>query len=519
MTRTFPLRCSRQNARCLVGWAALYTLLACTSGSRPERLSSPQPSPLSGEALAAIHCSGCHLFPAPDLLDQATWRNGVLPEMAYHLGMRPLTEKMGDMDVDELRATLQSGAYPDAPLLTAADWQKIVDYYLTNAPLKPLPQAPKSAVRVGLPGFALRSLASVGASPMVSMVKIDTANGRLLVARRDNQQLEIYDPTLRKRDSLPLESPLSDLVWLDKQHYLSLEMGIMDPNDSRKGKLKRVDDQKQTTLLLDSLRRPVQLTLQDLNQDGVPDYLLCNYGHELGLLAWYDGKTGRENTLAAVPGARMTRIWDANNDGLPDILALLCQARERISVFYNRGNGHFEEQVLLEFPPVYGSSSLELADMNGDGYPDILYTNGDNADYSYSQKRYHGLRIFLNDGQGHFSERYFYPIHGAGQVRAADFDGDGDLDLAVTAFFTDPQQHPNEGFLFFENRGHLQFEVATFAGAERGKWLVMDVGDLDRDGRPDIVLGSFMKAGLGQSSSASGPPFSLVWLRNIRPRK
>ncbi len=497
----------------------LTGVLACTSGNRPERLVPPKPSTLSGQELAAIHCSSCHLFPAPDLLDKASWKNGVLPEMAYHLGIRPLTEKMGELDMDELRAVLQSGAYPDGPVLVGADWQKIVDYYLQQAPDKPLPQPSKAAIHLGLPFFEVRTLPATTTAPMISLVKIDAVNGRLLVGSCEKQQLEIYDQQLRKIDSLPLESPLSDLIWTDGNHYLSLEMGIIDPNDSRKGKLKRVDREKQSTLLLDSLRRPVQLTVQDLNQDNVPDYLICNYGHVSGLLAWYDGKTGRENVLVNLPGARLTRIADFNSDGRPDILALMAQARERISIFYNLGNGRFEESVMQEFPPVYGSSCLELADVNGDGHADIIYVNGDNADYSYSRKRYHGLRIFTNDGQNHFSEQYFYPIHGAGQVRAADFDADGDLDLAVTAFFTDPQQLPNEGFLFFENRGQLQFEVSTFAHAERGKWLVMDVGDLDRDGFPDIVLGSFMKSGLGQQTASAGQkPLSGVWLHNTGRR-
>ncbi len=499
----------------------LSSILACTSGNRSAPASPPKPTTLSGQELATIHCSSCHLFPAPDLLDQKTWKNGVLPEMAYRLGMRPLSEKMGDMDEDDLRAALQPGAYPDGPVLAAGDWQKIIDYYIANSPAQPLPQAPKAAVTVGLPYFEVKTLArEPNGSPMISMVKIDAVNGRLFVSRRENAMLEMYDPSLRKMDSLPLQSPLSDLTWLDAENYLALEMGIMDPSDSRKGQLKRVNAQKQTSVLLDSLRRPVHLAVQDLNQDSVPDYLVCQYGHEQGLLAWYDGKTGRENDLKALPGARMTHIRDLNHDGLPDILVLMCQAWERVSVFYNRGQGRFEEQVLLEFPPVYGSSSMDVADMNADGHLDIIYTNGDNADYSFSRKRYHGLRIFLNDGQNHFTEQYFYPVHGAGQVRAVDFDADGDPDLAVTAFFPDPQQQPNEGFLYLENQGNGQFQVTTFAAADQGNWLVMDVGDLDRDGRPDIVLGSFMKAGLGQhSSSATKRPRSLVWLRNTARRK
>ena len=268
--------------------------------------------------------------------------------------------------------------------------------------------------------------------------------------------------------------------------------------------------------MLDSLRRPVHLAVSDLNQDGVADYLVCQYGNEMGKLTWFDGKTRQENLLKALPGARRAIVRDMNGDGLPDIVALMCQARESISIFYNRGKGDFDEQIVAEFPPVYGSSYIDLADMNGDGKLDILYTNGDNADYSYSLKAYHGLRILQNDGQNHFAETFFYPIYGASKVVAQDFDGDGDVDLAVIAFFTDIKQKPNEGFLFFENKGKGHFEVSTFADAERGKWLVMDVGDLDGDGKMDIVLGSFMMGGLGANPNSSArSPLSLVWLRNV----
>lgn len=36
----------------------------------------------------------------------------------------------------------------------------------------------------------------------------------------------------------------------------------------------------------------------------------------------------------------------------------------------------------MRFPPVYGSSFIELADFNNDQFPDLLYSNGDNGDYS-----------------------------------------------------------------------------------------------------------------------------------------
>ena len=68
---------------------------------------------------------------------------------------------------------------------------------------------------------------------------------------------------------------------------------------------------------------------------------------------------------------------------------------------------------MLRFSPVYGTSWFEMIDYDGDGDDDIVTVNGDNADESYVLKPYHGLRIYLNDGNNHFEEKYFYPFYGA----------------------------------------------------------------------------------------------------------
>ncbi|WP_431214812.1 FG-GAP-like repeat-containing protein [Puia sp. P3] len=90
---------------------------------------------------------------------------------------------------------------------------------------------------------------------------------------------------------------------------------------------------------------------------------------------------------------------------------------------------------MLRWPPSYGSSYFELADFNGDGFADIVYTCGDNADFSPVLKPYHGVYIYLNDGHNSFRPWYFFPINGCYKAVARDFDGDGDLDLAAIAFF------------------------------------------------------------------------------------
>ena len=137
-----------------------------------------------------------------------------------------------------------------------------------------------------------------------------------------------------------------------------------------------------------------------------------------------------------------------------------------------------------------GSSYFELHDLNEDGAEDLLVSNGDNWDYSSVPKPYHGFRIYENKGEGVFEEAWFYPQYGAAKVMAADFDEDGDLDLATIAFY-DELQDPRQQFLLFENKGNMTFQSGIIAEAALGKWLTMDVGDVDADGDKDIVLGAY----------------------------
>jgi hypothetical protein len=195
---------------------------------------------------------------------------------------------------------------------------------------------------------------------------------------------------------------------------------------------------------------------------------------------------------------------------------LFAQGEEGIFLFINKGKGRFEEREVLRFPPAYGSSSFELADINGDGYPDIVYTCGDNADYSAVFKPYHGVYVFINDGHNRFSQTFFYPVDGCYKALARDFDGDGDLDLAVIAYFADYIRQPDEGFVYLENEGRMRFKPYTVPAARVGRWLTMAAGDVDGDGRTDLVLGNFS---LGPALNKGGNDWrkgpSVLLLKNL----
>ncbi len=417
--------------------------------------------------------------------------------MALRFGIRTEAASLDKQiqDQRDLEKGIRLGVFPAAPTLADADWQKIVAYYTAAAPAHALPAAPKTPVSVGLPLFALR-MPVKPLEALVMLLKYDSvAHGVFVGSRRGS--LVRLDGKLNRLDSTFVQSPPSDVYGSADGHVDVLNMGIMDPNDSTAGSLNRRHS-GQATSVIPHLKRPVQASYGDLNGDGRDDVVICEFGNYTGQLTWFAQQAGgyQAHVLDPVPGARTTIIRDVNGDGRPDVIALLSQGDEQVAVYYNRagrdaGMPTFRKETVLRFPPVYGSSYLEMRDVNQDGFPDLIYANGDNADYSYSLKAYHGVRIFLNDGHFRFKQAWFYPMNGASKVLARDFDGDGDVDLAAIAYFPDYTKTPVESFIYFENQGKLTFKPRTFPRPERGHWLTMDAGDVDQDGDEDLLLGSF----------------------------
>jgi hypothetical protein len=101
-------------------------------------------------------------------------------------------------------------------------------------------------------------------------------------------------------------------------------------------------------------------------------------------------------------------------------------------------------------------------------------------------KPYHGVRIFINDGKNHFEQKWFFPLHGASKALAVDFDKDGDLDIAAISYFPSKAQ---EGFVYFENQGKMNFKPQTFSNPGQGKWMLLEKADYDQDGDIDLMLG------------------------------
>jgi hypothetical protein len=145
----------------------------------------------------------------------------------------------------------------------------------------------------------------------------------------------------------------------------------------------------------------------------------------------------------------------------------------------------------LSFPPVYGSTNFELADIDHDGNPDLIYSCGYNYNDSRILKPYHGLYLYKNAGDFNFKQQWFYPINGCTKFVTADFNADGKLDIVTTAFFADLKDNPTESCIYFEQDKPFNFKPYTLPVNKYGRWKSMDVGDINNDGKPDVVLGNF----------------------------
>ncbi|MCZ6694058.1 MAG: VCBS repeat-containing protein [Bacteroidetes bacterium] len=458
------------------------------------------PNQLDVEQLARAYCSACHLFPEPSLLPKTIWKEGVLPHMGYRLGINKGKNSIwSELSVEEALILRSGNIFPSEPLISEEAWKKIEDYYLTNAPDQPFPPASKTDLIPQMDQFkSLSPQFSTALPPLITLLEFDSVSSLLFIGDAENT-LSVVDPNLQVINQFSLDSPPSFMQIVEGEIWV-LTMGIMNPSDRSIGKLVQMGspwkvESRGIFIRLDNLPRPVFAQFADLNGDHKEDIIICGFGNYLGKLAWYENlgdNKYQEKVLKNLPGALKSYVRDINKDGNMDIIVLMGQGDEGIFIFYGLGEGEFREEAVLRFHPLYGSMHFELVDFNRDGWLDILYANGDNGDYSVSLKSYHGVRIYLNDQTNHFEQAYFYPMHGAIKAMARDFDQDGDIDIAAIAFFPDYQNLPHEGFVYLENLGNLTFKNYTFPEAIDGRWLVMEVGDVDGDLDDDLILGSFI---------------------------
>jgi len=481
--------------------------------------------PDSGAQAAKQYCGSCHLMPDPKSLPKPIWQLSVLPVMGAYLGVRYLGyDPYRNLKPEEVALLKQEHLFPDEPVIDAESWQKIVAYYVDNAPDQiPLDSARQSRNQpLDLFKPKLIPLGKTTGS-MVTAVAFDTLRHELWVAEPD--KLFRWNAKRGLTHNYDLPGTVVGVAFGPTQTLLT-EIGTLLPSELAKGTLFAFTGDSLSALKTD-LHRPVFSVMADLNNDGTNEIISANYGHRTGSLSVYTKQPGNgvgydATVLLQQPGAVKCIVRDMNGDGRKDIVALFAQSNEAIYIFYQTGNLQFRAENVLQFEPQYGTSDFVLLDYNHDGIDDLAVVHGDNADYSYCLKPFHGLRVFLGQKNGRYTEAFFYPIYGATRLQADDFDQDGDIDFAVSAFFPELTRLASESFVYLENTDarRFQFTARTLDLPIPIKSLTLEKADVDQDGDMDLVLGQFSYSPVAVPPALQRQwntvPYKLVLLLNQR---
>ena len=121
--------------------------------------------------------------------------------------------------------------------------------------------------------------------PQVTLLEYDETSSKLYIG--DYLDLYAIDATGNITETLKLESPASDIDFTIKDNPFLLTIGKIEPSDQYLGSLGPLDKPNSNTTI-SGLKRPVSFEIEDFNNDGQLDALVCNFGHNQGTLSWYN---------------------------------------------------------------------------------------------------------------------------------------------------------------------------------------------------------------------------------------
>lgn len=298
---------------------------------------------------------------------------------------------------------------------------------------------------------------------------------------------------------------------------LIAEMGQIHPSNAKIGTVSLLEQRESGAfehhVLVDNVARVTDIQPGDFDSDGDIDLAVGQFGYDQGEIRWMENQGElrfESHQLLSLPGTIHVPVADMDGDGDLDITAVVSQTWEQVYVFENDGEANFTTQLVYGATNEdFGSSGISLADLDQDGDFDILYTNGDAFDYIPSLPRpWHGVQWLENLGGLEFTYHRLAAFDGAYSARAVDADRDGDLDIFVVSLFADWSDPEAPSIAWLENDGQQSFTLRIIDTAP-SHLVVLDVGDLDGDGWPDLVTGGMY----------SHEPFDrlsrVTWWRNV----
>lgn len=247
---------------------------------------------------------------------------------------------------------------------------------------------------------------------------------------------------------------------------------------------------------------PNSLAIADLNGDGKLDVVVSNWcanntvpcpGSSVGVMLGNGDGTFKPGVAYASGGvyALFVAVGDLNGDGRPDIVVANCGnalnnhcigAGGNVGVLFGNGDGTFQPVTTIQLGGGgYGAIAVGIADMNLDGKPDII-VGGDCASGGCGG-------VLLGNGNGTFQPEIPFVTGGliVFGMAVGDVNGDGKPDVVVGHQCADSScKTSTVGVLLGKGDGTFQPPVVYNSGGIYPDWV--SIADLNGDNKPDIEV-------------------------------
>jgi hypothetical protein len=259
---------------------------------------------------------------------------------------------------------------------------------------------------------------------------------------------------------------------------------------------------------------PASVAVADVNGDGKPDLIVANgcassnCGNTSGIVSVLLGNgDGTFQTAVTYNSggfdAISVAVADVNGDGKPDLIVAnecgdsKCATSGTVGVLLGNGDGTFQTAATFGSGG-YSALSVAALDVNGDGKPDLLVANGCGAP-SQTCSGDGVVGVLLDNGDGTFQTAVSYDSGGqyAYAIAVADVNGDGKPDLLVANWSSS-----SVGVLLGNGDGTFQAAVTYDSGGQRTKSIA--VADVNGDGKLDVIVGNQCPSGSSCDYSKDG---------------
>lgn len=365
-------------------------------------------------------------------------------------------------------------------------------------PLRRLAAQPVGDAAIGKPMITHINAIDLDRDGLLDVVACD-ARANTVVWVRQASRGHFEEVTLAQGLRAPVHAEAVDMNSDGRLDLLIACMGVVFPSSERIGSIVILDNDGHERftprVVADRVARVTDVQAADLNRDGRLDLATAQFGYDQGEVQWFEQRPDGSfvpHLLSSLSGAINVIIADFDGNRTPDVAALISQQWEEVVLFQNDGSGYFTPKTIFgSTNEDYACSGMSRCDLNGDGRPDLLFTNGDGFDYAEPGSRpWHGVQWLENRGEGFFLFHRIGNWPGAFSPAAIDYDRDGAMDIMLVSCFQDWRSQHEASLVLFRNDGRMNFKPEPLA-LKPTHLVCLTIGDFDGTGVPVPVTGGF----------------------------